>query len=64
MLGVAATLICDKVRTYIERELRGVGRAAGEDSADIDLIAFMLLTVENIISYQIKYHLSLHNNQE
>ena len=38
MLGVAATLICDKVRTYVERELRGVGRATGEYTVDIYLI--------------------------
>ena len=38
MLGVATTLICDKVRTYVERELRGVGRATGEYTVDIYLI--------------------------
>ena len=39
MLGVAATLSGYKVRTDLERDLRGVGRAAGEDSIDIELIA-------------------------
>lgn len=40
MLGVAATQICDKVRTYVERELRGVGRTTGEYTVDIYLVAF------------------------
>ena len=47
MLGVATTLICDKVRTYVERELRGVGRASGEYSVDIDLNTLTLLYVDS-----------------
>lgn len=38
MLGVAATLIGDKIRTDVQRELGGIGRATGEYSVDIDLI--------------------------
>ena len=40
MLGIAAALIGDKIRTNVERELRGICRTAGEDPVDIDLIAF------------------------
>ena len=40
MLGVTAALICHEVWTYIEREFSGVGRAAGENSVDINLITF------------------------
>jgi len=39
MLGVASTLISHEVRADIERELRRVGGAAGENSVDIHLVA-------------------------
>ena len=40
MFGITATLIGHEVRAYIEGEFSGVGRAPGENSVDIDLIAF------------------------
>lgn len=40
MLGVTTALIGYEVRADIEREFGGIGRAAGENSVDIDLIAF------------------------
>ncbi len=39
MLCVTTALICHEIRAYIEGEFSGVGRAAGENSVDIDLIA-------------------------
>ena len=39
MLGVASALISHEVRADIEREFSGVGRAAGEYSVDIHLVA-------------------------
>lgn len=40
MLGVRTALIGHEVRADIEREFGGVGRATGEHSVDIYLIAF------------------------
>lgn len=40
MLRVTTALIGHRVRANIEREFSGVGRAAGENSVDEDLIAF------------------------
>ena len=40
MLGVTTALIGDEVGADIEGEFGGVGRATGEDSVDIYLIAF------------------------
>ena len=47
MLGVAATLIGDKIRTDVQRELGGIGRATGEYSVDIDLNTLTLLYVDS-----------------
>ena len=39
MLGVTAALVGYEVRADIERELRRVGRAAGEYAIDVNLVA-------------------------
>lgn len=40
MFGVTAALVGHEIRADIERELRGIGGAAREDSVDIHLVAF------------------------
>ena len=39
MLGVATALVCHEIRADIKRELRRVGRAAGEYAININLVA-------------------------